>query len=491
MKLALKIQLALVAAIIVIMAGAAYVHVLLDFRDYQADMVQDHEFLGTALRDTVTSVWAADGEQRASSLMDSVSRMQPRIRVRLVDPSGADVGDHAAVATDAARQAVASGKIVHVRAAGSLCTYVPVTKLGDVHRAVEIAEPLSYEQERIRASILHNSAISIAMIVATSLVTGVLGFFLIGRPMRELERKARRVGAGDLSGPIGSRRTDEIGHFAKEMDAMCERLDEARKEVAAETAARIDALEQLRHADRMRTVGQLASGLAHELGTPLNVILGRAGLIEDPDATREETVENARIIVEQTRRMTGLVRQLLDFARRKGPDPRDVDVRDIVRPTAQMLSHLAGKARVTIRLDEPAEALTVSADPAQMQQVVTNLAVNGIQAMTRGGTLQISVGKRDAVPPPGHTGRPGMYAYVEVADEGMGIAPENVPHVFDPFFTTKEVGEGTGLGLSVAYGIVRDHGGWIELMSELGKGSRFVLYLPMAPSAPQPAGDCA
>ena len=127
--------------------------------------------------------------------------------------------------------------------------------------------------------------------------------------------------------------------------------------------------------------------------------------------------------------------------------------------------------------DQPVPARV---DQNQMQQALTNIVVNGIQAMPNGGRLRVGIGRQLARPPSGHPGPEGEYLCVSFEDEGEGIPADDLPHLFEPFFTTKKVGEGTGLGLALAHDIVRDHGGWIDVESEIGKGSRFSVLLPPA-----------
>jgi signal transduction histidine kinase len=295
--------------------------------------------------------------------------------------------------------------------------------------------------------------------------------------MATLAEKARRVGRGDFSGPLALGRRDEMGELAAEMNAMCERLVEARAAVAAQAAARIAVLEQLRHADRLMTVGKLASGIAHELGTPLNVVEVRAGMIAAGEASGDEARAYARAVVEASEHMTRIVRQLLDFARPRGPDRAEEDVRRIAARTLELLEALAGKRGVALALRGGPPAVA-EVDAGQLQQVLTNLVANAIQAMAGPGEVEVTVERRRASPPAGSGGAEGVHVVVRVRDAGRGIAEEDLPHVFEPFFTTKDVGEGSGLGLSVAYGIVREHGGWMEAESRQGEGSVFSVYLP-------------
>jgi signal transduction histidine kinase len=242
-------------------------------------------------------------------------------------------------------------------------------------------------------------------------------------------------------------------------------------------AARLEvALEQLRRSDRLATVGTLAAGVAHELGTPLNVILLRAKRQRAGDGTAEETLEGAGVVIEQAERMTRIIRQLLDFARPRPPAKARVDVRAIARSTLDVLEPLAAKRGVTLGLAEAAPA-TASVDADQLQQVLANLVVNGVHAMKRGGALTISVAHARARPPAPSEAREGGYIRIDVRDRGEGVPPRILEHLFEPFHTTKDVGEGTGLGLSIAHGIVREHGGWIGVETGPG-GSCFSVFIP-------------
>jgi signal transduction histidine kinase len=259
-------------------------------------------------------------------------------------------------------------------------------------------------------------------------------------------------------------------------------LERARREsqvrVEAAMRAQLETLDELRHADRLATIGRLAAGMAHELGTPLGVVSARAKAIADGHVAGEASQESARIVVDQVERMSRLMRQLLDFARKRALQKRREDVRSVVRRSIAFLSPLARKGEVDVAIDGGDAPIDADVDGSQIEQVVTNLAINAIHASPRGARVSVSVRRQTATPPP-EEGRGALECVsIEVADAGSGILPEHLPRIFDPFFTTKEPNEGTGLGLSVAYGIVKDHAGWIAVDSEQGRGSRFVVYLP-------------
>jgi len=242
--------------------------------------------------------------------------------------------------------------------------------------------------------------------------------------------------------------------------------------VEGERLGRRSAIEQLRHAERLNVVGKLAAGVAHELGTPLNVVATTAELMASDGYDRELVHESCRVIVDQSERMATIIRQLLDFGRRGGGDRARTDLGALVESTVVLLRPLARKRRVELELGLPREPLFGAVNRLEIGQVLSNLVLNALQAMPSGGRslVELRRGRERGVD----------VAVLSVSDEGTGIRPEDVPRVFDPFFTTKDVGEGTGLGLSVTYGIVADHGGRVNVETEWGRGSRFSVVLPLA-----------
>jgi signal transduction histidine kinase len=367
----------------------------------------------------------------------------------------------------------------------AMVTYLPIwLEPGRVLGAIELYERFDGRATEIRGEVRRVLVrTTVATLAATAAITG-LGILFVGRPMKRLVEKARRIGEGDLSGPLVFHQRDEIGELAHEMNQMCDRLSRAQHRIEEETAKRLATAEQLRHADRLTTVGKLASGLAHELGTPLNVVSGRAKMIARGQVSGAEAIENGAIIAEQCDRMAHIIRQLLGFARRRQPHRSPTELGELARQTLGLLAPIAQKSRVTLTLNPPEGPVNAAVDAALVQQALTNLVVNAMQSMKQGGRVTVELGRTRATPPPDLGGESAEYVFVHVEDEGSGIAPEHLPHIFEPFFTTKDVGEGTGLGLSVTFGIVRDHGGWIAVESALSRGSRFSMYLPPAPTEP-------
>jgi signal transduction histidine kinase len=327
----------------------------------------------------------------------------------------------------------------------------------------------------LHASLVSSAISLLAVTLFSGLVIVVGGVRMVGRPLNQLIDKIHRVGAGDFSGPVEIEGHDELGRLGIALNQMCTELESQREQLKAETARRVGALQQLRHADRLNTVGRLAAGVAHELGTPLSVVAGRAELIVGGQLSEEAIRQSADVIKQESERIAQTIRLLLDFARRRTPQRQATDLRGLVQETVNLLTAIASKQGVTLEVSAPSAAVSAEVDSGQLQQVLTNLVLNAIQA-TSGtpGERRVEVRVRAEADRRG----------IEVRDTGTGIAPEDREHLFEPFFTTKDVGEGTGLGLSISEGIIREHDGTIEVTSELGKGSQFAIWLPAPPAGP-------
>ncbi len=243
---------------------------------------------------------------------------------------------------------------------------------------------------------------------------------------------------------------------------------------------------QFRQAQKMEAVGQLAGGVAHDFNNILGVIIGYSRLIAsdlNPDSPLRAYAEEIR---EASMRASNLTRQLLLFSRRQAMQPRDLELNEVVASLAKMLQRLIGE-HVNLQLNLHPGPLAVRADAGMLDQVLMNLAINARDAMPRGGRLLIETGERDV---DGDIIRlhpevaPGRYVCLNVSDNGEGIPPAVMPRIFDPFFTTKAPGKGTGLGLATVFGIVKQHRGWVDVLSEPGQGASFQIFIPAIALAP-------
>ena len=237
--------------------------------------------------------------------------------------------------------------------------------------------------------------------------------------------------------------------------------------------------EQFRQSQKMEAIGQLAGGVAHDFNNILTVIQGHASLLASAKLGELET-KSANQIVLAAGRAAGLTRQLLTFSRRQLIQPKRLDLNKIVGNLTNMLGRLLGED-IALQLNYSQAPAVVEADAGMMEQILLNLAVNARDAMPKGGQLaiRITVNEVNEDYVSRHPdARKGNFVCISVSDTGVGIAPEILPRIFEPFFTTKEVGKGTGLGLATVYGIVKQHQGWIELDSHVGKGTVFRIFIP-------------
>lgn len=225
--------------------------------------------------------------------------------------------------------------------------------------------------------------------------------------------------------------------------------------------------EQLRKTERIAELGTVASGMAHEIGTPMNVILGRAEYLMDR-VTEAPIKKGLQTIITQVERITRVMNQLLSFARRKTPERSALDLRQVVEDSLEMFHERLARSQIKVELRLADPCPMVLADADQMSQVLINLVMNAVHAMPDGGVLRVNL-----APEP-------QMVKLTIADTGHGIPQEMIKKIFDPFFTTKEFGKGTGLGLTVVKGIIEEHQGSIVVESEEGKGTTFTILLPMA-----------
>ncbi len=310
-----------------------------------------------------------------------------------------------------------------------------------------------------------------------------LGYILaqsIARPILRLRSIAQAVASGDLAQASGLRRSDEIGDLAEAFDIMTARLQERTAEAERLYAEAVDrniqlgemyerlqtAQQQLIQSEKLAAVGQLAAGIVHDVKNPLAVIKGMAEELSIDLADPTDVKSGLGVIRDSATRANHILTDLLTFARQSPPAMEMRDLRETVEGSLRLTDYLLRQGKVKVVKQLPETAVFVSHDAQQIEQVLVNLIQNAVQAMPDGGELIVSLdGSADS-------------ALISFQDTGVGIATRDLPKIFDPFFTTKPRGEGTGMGLSVSYGIVKSHGGVIEVESKLGEGSVFKIQLP-------------
>ena len=443
MKLARKIIALVLATFIGVLAVLGWVESNRAVAEYRARVASELELTGHALRAPMAEVLDAEGEARALKLLETADADLSNMTMHWLPVPRDEVRFEGA----------------------SIVVYVPVGTRG----SIELTQRLDEERTVVLGIVRERLVVVFAAIACAAVLSILAGVRIVGRPMSALAAHARRIGSGELQERVTVTGNDEIAELAGEMDRMAQGLLAARARADAEARAKLEATDQLRHAERLGTVGRLAAGMAHELGTPLSVIGGRAKMISQPETTREQCVQYANVISGQVDRMITIMRGLLHFARRKPAQKRPTDVRVVAWRVVDLLKPLAKKQDVVLVLSGEGPAIAL-ADEAQLEQAIANLVVNGVQSMRAPGEIVVDVRTCRA--------RERDWICVSVTDQGEGIREDDLPRIFEPFFTTKDVGEGTGLGLSVTYGIVEEHGGFVDVESEIGRGSRLALHFP-------------
>jgi PAS domain S-box-containing protein len=237
--------------------------------------------------------------------------------------------------------------------------------------------------------------------------------------------------------------------------------------------------------NRLASVGQLAAGIAHDFNNILGTILLYGELIKQEVADPSRVIGRVGTIIQQAGRGSSLIQQILDFSRRSIMEMHSIDMIPFLEELRAILSRtFRENVKILLELDQ-GTALKLNADPTRLQQALMNLALNAHEAMSEGGQLTVSVAKLEVEPgkPPLLDMESGPWIRLRVADTGAGIPAEVLPHIYEPFFTTREPGKGTGLGLAQVYGIVKQHNGYIDVESEVGRGTTFTLYFPALPES--------
>lgn len=270
----------------------------------------------------------------------------------------------------------------------------------------------------------------------------------------------------------------------KETVRLLLRLRDERNQLTAHAEEYRRAEEQLRQAQRMEAVGHLAGGVAHDFNNLMQAILGYTELTLSHMSPDEEHYHDLQQVHQAAERAATLTRQLLAFSRQQVILPKDINLNELVQRLLDMIRRLISES-IEVVFEEGDAVCAVHADPGQMEQVIINLCVNARDAMPEGGILRIRsdnvrINEEAAARMPDAT--PGAYVCLAVSDSGTGMDTATRERIFDPFFTTKEVGKGTGLGLATVYGIVRQHGGFVNVSSVINDGSVFEVYLPAAAS---------
>ena len=485
MKLGTKLTLYLSLIIIVVLSGYGYLDILSRRDILIRKMKAEVRSAGRTLEVSLEKISPREEREYVQGLIDAVSESERTLGVIVYDQrENLTFQSHSlAEATepylDLIRRSIQEDRPeeefgVYKKVPIFSYTFPLKERTGKDIGGVSILQNISFMEKEIERA---KQSIFIMIFV---LIGGTVALVLLGtrrwvtKPISKLMEGIRNLAKGNLDHEIDLKGKDELSKLAQAFNQMATDLRKAHDRIVRDAEAKLELERSLRQSDKLATIGQLASGLAHEIGTPLNIIYGRSELIKRR-LEDKEIQKNLDIILQQTERITKILQQLLGFVRKKKPEQKALNIDSILENTLDLLDHQIQKQRVTV-LKEWGEGLSsVIGDPDQLQQVFLNLILNALQSMPEGGTLRLSASSK-RISKEGLEDSPGQYTEICVGDTGVGMEKEVIQNIFNPFFTTKDTG--TGLGLMVTQGIIQDHEGWINVESEVTKGSVFKVYLP-------------
>jgi signal transduction histidine kinase len=430
-------------------------------------------------------------------LLADFQRMVPPVRgltiTRLEDGGAITVATTTerqapAEVADLSRRAITSrDRAVSDLVAGTLrLVAVPLERDHRPYGAVVVSismEAVQRVRDQVRTAALLFTPLAILVLVA---MLHALARDLVLSPVEDLLGTMRRASAGDLRARTPIRRRDEMGAVAEGLNSMLERvgdfnaalqheverateeLRETNRQLAESAQRLFAARRELARSEQLAVAGQMAASVAHQIGTPLNLISGYVQMIQTDVPSESASAVRLRTVQEQIRKVTTIVQGLLDQARRPQLNRSEVAAGELVEGVCELARPSLGAAGIALRTVLAPGLPVLDVDAGQLEQVLLNLITNSIDAMPGGGELLVTAGAS------------GGYVEVTVADSGTGIDAVNVGRVFDPLFTTKERGKGTGLGLTIARDVVAAHGGTIAVTSRLGEGTEVKVRLPIA-----------
>jgi signal transduction histidine kinase len=487
MRVSTKITAALSAAALLVFGANGFMRLREERRDSLAEAESEARTLGTAVRVAVENALRDRQLGDVEETLEMLEDIDPEVDFFIVDPAGSLVASSAgADPLDSAQTGLLSEVRDHhhtvvrfeeTRFPPELVLAMPLLDAREPGGFLLIIKPLTEGEQEIAAArddIIRSVAF---FVVAISLLGFVLGMIYVKRPLDRLAAAMQRLRKGDLHTELRVAARDEVSALAQEFNHLVVDLRDAHMRLAAEQESRRHLEHGLQHVDKLVTVGQLAAGLAHEIGSPLQILNGRAHALMNKRHDPAQVYKNARIMIDESDRIARIVDQLLALSRRRAPRLVKVDARSAAEQVVGLLNVVVQRRQVELTLDSSDDLPSVVADRDQFQQALLNLINNALDASPPGARVAVSLSESSLRAVGGVLNVPALR--VVVRDQGCGMSRETLDRCFEPFFTTRTDVGGTGLGLAVVKTIVADHGGVIHAESEPDSGSCFTVDLPL------------
>ncbi|AKQ70181.1 sensor histidine kinase [Myxococcus hansupus] len=488
-RISTKLGLGLTLTSAIILGAYGYSQLQREEYDLRTATEQSTRLLATALQVAMENAFRDGQAGDVNEILESLERRDPTVDLFVFDARGAVmVRSPGSTQTlhlveDASQRVLKTRhSLTHFAGPDKLSHLLVVLPLlsddGGAIGALGVVKPL----DGLRQDLEHTTRATVLSVLTLIAGISVVGWLLLmlylQQPLERVVRGMRAVRGGDFTATVVAGGDDEVGEVVHAFNAMVTELRVARLRLSEEADSRLALEAGLRRVDKLAAVGQLSAGLAHEIGSPLLILNGRAQALAARAELPDDVRRNARILVEQSERIERIVRQLLDLARRKPSRLEPLDALASVRAVVDLLEFDARKRDVRLTFHFEPALPQVMADGDGLQQVTLNLLTNALRATPRGGEVRVTLKPSTFQPAPGLRERHGVCLSVE--DTGVGMDAAALERVFEPFFSTWGTHGGTGLGLPVVKAIVAEHGGAVTVTSQQGQGSHFVVHIPSA-----------
>ncbi|UOA07691.1 ATP-binding protein [Methylobacter sp. S3L5C] len=488
MRISTKLTFSLTAIGLLIFIAYGFYHLSIEQRDLTRVICRQTKLLGKGMQIAIENAMRDKQLADITELLKGLEQIEPELKVRVYDDQGQSFPDIIGNSypsdfqkrLNVALQDDADDQFFYPENAPEYITLIlPLQNTQGKKRGVLVFVRTLYEMHRDLDVTKRNLAIStLAFVLIAAPLCTVIGMVYIGWPLQRLANGMKRIRDGDFSPLPLINQKDEIGILLKAFNAMAAELAIAQQKLKQEAQSRRHLQTGLEDADKLITIGQLSAGLAHEIGSPLQILKGRGEHLLLCADQPEEVIRHARILVSQTERITRIVQQLLEFARRRPANITCIDLREPVNAVLNLLAYEAQKKHVELRLTASKDLPLILADSDGIQQIILNLITNALSASSDGGHIIVTIERQPLRPNPVNNQATETVQLI-IKDNGCGMPPETLKYLFEPFFTTRHEQGGVGLGLAVAHSLVKAHHGSIKAESSLGTGSTFTIILPV------------
>ncbi|MBX7113210.1 MAG: HAMP domain-containing protein [Myxococcaceae bacterium] len=486
MRISTKLSVALALTSAFILSAYGVRQLLQEEADLQASAEHELKLLATAMQVAVENAWRDGQPADVREILESLELKDSAVDVLVFGADGHlaasswGSGPAEQIAVPAVAQAAQANRPVTrfegPRGLSYLVVALPLrSDSGARLGMLAVVRPLETLRQDLRAT-AYSTVLTIATVLATLIAVAWLLIQLhVRRPLSSLLTAIHSVRAGDLTASATESR-DELGQIAMAFNAMVRELQTAQRKAAEETEARHDVEAGLARIDKLVTLGQLSAGLAHEIGSPLQVLNGRARALAARADVPADIRRTAEILAEQSDRITTIVEQLMSFARKKAPHMAPAHLGSAIAKVVELLEPEARRRGVRLSLSVEENLPSVPADAEQAQQVAMNLLTNALRATPKEGQVKVRVARATFSAQAGAAKQPSVSVTIE--NSGPVIAAQSLERIFEPFFTTWQDAGGTGLGLAVVRTIVTEHGGAVSVISDEINGTIFTAHFP-------------